>query len=1138
MIPGTFPFATLKKTRGSGHIIEGSGLFSSNGVLTKTLSSSNTKKWTVEAIVKKAKDGSQSTIFDGGTTNTNYTWVRFETGHNLRIRSVVGSSAVVDLITTQVFRDFGAYLHIVVTYDSANATASERVKLFINGTRVTAFSTATYPSQGQVSIINSAVGHRIGTNDDSSQDFDGYLPRVTFIDGFALAPTDFGEVTADGFWQINEIKENLLSTGADVTGAATDNTVSAAVATTYTFSNQAIGTASSDRVVIVNFGSLKDTSATFSVTSVTIGGVAATQIHSAQTQTSFGLSSYYATVPTGTTANIVIVHSANMNRVGIQVVTTTNVGEFHQVALAGTSSGTDPLSFTVDAPAGSLVVGYVYDTASSSQTWTELTENFDEQISTTHYHSGAIKNYSSAATPTITADPSGSSNTFGLVVVFRPAFSGFSFGTNGFLIEGGTNVAAGTDSSTPDAGYAQNDSIPTMTDTSAPSGTAIFDAQSYPTYAAWKAFDKSTATRWARNAAGQAGWVGYDFGTGKVIKKMIFTAPNSSHGAAYAEMPKNYTIDGWNGSAWVTITTITNAASYSADEQRVHTFTNTNSYNKYRVNITASFDGANCTMGELAMFEGGNGVNHFTKTGTITATNDSPTDDSTNDYGDYCTANPLIPLTAVFTNGNLTSTTVNRGSRGTLPIPPTGKWYFEYTAGNAYPMTGLQKEGGVTNTNGQVSVTLNLDYAGNAAKLYDNASVSGSYGATYGSGDVIGVACDADAGTLTFYKNNSTQGVAKSGMDYAADTWFPHMHQFDTGTHSFNFGSVAFSYTPPANHLALSTANLPVPAVANYEDEYYIEVGISHSNGATTAVTLPKSVSGGAMARIKRTDSAGDWYVVDTVRGPNKFWKWNAAGAEDTSTFTDQTLSGTSLVLPSALATGTYLIEVFYMGSFFQMKQRTGTGSNTTFTFDAALDTAVGHMVIDNKTDANSPPVYHTSLGATKIMQTDNATTPITSATFFQDTAPTTTTVTLGTHNDTNGNSDTLVYYAWANSGPYAFGTYDANNDANGPVLNFSGRPQVIIAKTINVADGWSGNWWPFQEYNPNGKVLTLRVTNALATSTTDMVTDFLSTGVKFRTSGSSMNRTASSYSPYLYFAFGIQPIQGNGKDTSQGRAT
>ena len=426
----------------TGHIIEGSGLFDgSSGYLSRTPGTAGNKQtFTISAIVKRSAltlGGTlHQTIISTGTANNQ---IRFNTSTDKL--EILQSSVV--LATTQVFRDPAAWLHIVLAVDTTQATAANRYKLYVNGTQITDFSTASYPSQNTNTGFNNTEAHHIGRSAyDGNRYLNGYGSQVIMIDGYALDPTDFGEVTDNGFWQINKVEETYAIIGADVTGAATDNSVSSSVASTYTFSNQAIGTATSDRVVIVNFGSLKDTAAAYSVTSVTIGGVAATKIHSAQTQTSWGLSSYYATVPTGTTADIVIVHSANMNRCGIQVVTTTNIGELHQVALAEASSGSDPLSFTVDAPAGSLVVGYVYDTGSSSQTWTELTENFDEQISTTHYHSGAIKNYSSAATPTITADPSGSSTTFGIVVVFQPESEGWAFGTNGFLHEG-KNVATG-----------------------------------------------------------------------------------------------------------------------------------------------------------------------------------------------------------------------------------------------------------------------------------------------------------------------------------------------------------------------------------------------------------------------------------------------------------------------------------------------------------------------------------------------------------------------------------------------------------------------------------------------------------------------------------------------------------------------
>ena len=74
------------------------------------------------------------------------------------------------------------------------------------------------------------------------------------------------------------------------------------------------------------------------------------------------------------------------------------------------------------------------------------------------------------------------------------------------------------------------------------------------------------------------------------------------------------------------------------------------------------------------------------------------------------------------------------------------------------------------------------------------------------------------------------------------------------------------------------------------------------------------------MVRIKRTDSTGSWYGFDTVRGANKSVRWDVTEAESTSTFDDQNLTGTTFTMPSDLATGTYLLECFYVGSYFQIK--------------------------------------------------------------------------------------------------------------------------------------------------------------------------------------------------------------------------
>ena len=114
-----------------------------------------------------------------------------------------GSSSA-DLITTQVFRDVSAWYHIVICIDTTQATASNRIKVYANGSQITAFSTATYPAQNYNTYWNStSYAAAIGTNLNGPQGyFDGYLAEVNFIDGQQLTPSSFGETNAvTGVWQ-------------------------------------------------------------------------------------------------------------------------------------------------------------------------------------------------------------------------------------------------------------------------------------------------------------------------------------------------------------------------------------------------------------------------------------------------------------------------------------------------------------------------------------------------------------------------------------------------------------------------------------------------------------------------------------------------------------------------------------------------------------------------------------------------------------------------------------------------------------------------------------------------------------------------------------------------------------------------
>jgi len=114
-----------------------------------------------------------------------------------------GGSMQSNLTTTQVFRDTSAWYNFVMAIDTTQGTASNRVKLYVNGTQVTSFSTETYPSQNTDFACNtSGVINTIGNRSGGSFYFDGYMSHVALVDGQALAPTVFGQTdSTSGIWQ-------------------------------------------------------------------------------------------------------------------------------------------------------------------------------------------------------------------------------------------------------------------------------------------------------------------------------------------------------------------------------------------------------------------------------------------------------------------------------------------------------------------------------------------------------------------------------------------------------------------------------------------------------------------------------------------------------------------------------------------------------------------------------------------------------------------------------------------------------------------------------------------------------------------------------------------------------------------------
>jgi len=205
--------------------------------LTKTPSSDGNKRtWTWSGWVKKSKVPQWGGLFQAGNS-TNITDIYFYSDGTLTVRDWNGSSLAMYLITNRLFRDPSAWYHIVVAVDTTQSTASNRVKIYVNGTQETSFSTETYPSQNLDTNFNDTnhqnilgAVYQIG---GSLQYYDGYMAEVVFIDGSQLTPTSFGEFDEDSptIWKPIDVSgltfgtngfyldfENASSLGADVSG--------------------------------------------------------------------------------------------------------------------------------------------------------------------------------------------------------------------------------------------------------------------------------------------------------------------------------------------------------------------------------------------------------------------------------------------------------------------------------------------------------------------------------------------------------------------------------------------------------------------------------------------------------------------------------------------------------------------------------------------------------------------------------------------------------------------------------------------------------------------------------------------------------------------------------------------------------
>ena len=204
--PGGLPLPTITDDRALGEaIIKRSFRFdrASSTHLERTVSStSNRKTFTVSAWVKRSNI-IEGLIF-GQTDNAgnDMFYLVFDSNHKLYGLDYDYPTNNFQFVTTQVFRDPSAWYHIVLAVDTTQSTSTDRWKLYVNGSQVTAFDSATYPSQNLDTWVNhTTYPALIGMANWSGFKYDGYMAEYNFIDGQALDSSYFGFTDGQtGIW--------------------------------------------------------------------------------------------------------------------------------------------------------------------------------------------------------------------------------------------------------------------------------------------------------------------------------------------------------------------------------------------------------------------------------------------------------------------------------------------------------------------------------------------------------------------------------------------------------------------------------------------------------------------------------------------------------------------------------------------------------------------------------------------------------------------------------------------------------------------------------------------------------------------------------------------------------------------------
>jgi hypothetical protein len=519
--------------------------------------------------------------------------------------------------------------------------------------------------------------------------------------------------------------------------------------------------------------------------------------------------------------------------------------------------------------------------------------------------------------------------------------------------------------------------------------------------------------------------------------------------------------------------------------------------------------------------------------------------------GNYGTFNALVLNGNTLTNGNLSylAGAANKPTLTTFGIPPTGKWYFEFT--------DVDSSGSFTGGVGTEAVSVS-SYLGSDANGwgyqthpsnagYHNNGVFTTTGRINGAGSntIVGVAIDRDAQKIWFSVNGTfvNSGAPASGTNAqysnlpTSGFLLPGASTNNAANIHFNAGQRVFSYTAPSGFKALCTANLPAPLVTKPSTVF--DAKLYTGNGSTQTISGLGFSPDFVWLKNRSSGSYGH-RLVDSVRGSTLYLMSHSTGAEATDTNGVTAFNSDGFNLGNSgdfnVSSNAFVAWAWDAGSStvtntagsitssvranttagFSIVTYTGTGANATV--GHGLGVAPSFVIVKSRSNTTDWQGYHIALGQNYTIQLQSTSAAINVSNYWNGGVSSTTFGINGSYDGINFSGYTYVAYCFAPVVGYsAMGSFSGGSG----IFTYTGfRPKWLLIKQSSAVSSWIIYDTSRDTYNVMGNSLYPNLSDAEISSPPRI--DFVSNGFVTRaSSGSEPSWTGT----VIYYAVAESPF-------------